>query len=299
MGKVIQHTLRMVSLFFVFTAFFGSCNKAKLNKETGTSEAQLRGVQLVSTTFFVAREAFEISHAAKSSSSTRDGSDSSRYFIPDCIDVALQIDETNNAFSAESSGDPEVILLDFGSSCTLLNHQNAAGELKLVYDGNFGVQNTSVLIQYEQFVWKGYLISGEIKLTYMGLKPESKRPYYEVVATDISFEPVDNPMDDFTWSHIGEMEHIEGWESTIENIGVYAQTDDKISISGQSSGVSSQSIQFSAEFMQNVHIQPNSRSFAQGDVNIAPNELKYRNLVFSPSRVYVVYTDNTQKDLSY
>jgi hypothetical protein len=261
--------IKNVFLFLLIIFIATSCKKAKLNKETTTSEDNALAERLFDDVFNQVDKNAEANITEKTFN----------VFNDNCAKITV---ENNNG------NFPKTLIIDFGdSNCEGWDGVQRKGKITAEIDGLYKQSGTKVTITTDDYHVNNYKIDGTNIIENITV---SGGNFKYSITIDGKITTPDN--EEISWESSRVREWIEGADTWLWNYIDSTQTwvwngldgilDDVWSVSGNGSGVNREGRAFTVEITKNLRVQwcDYNVEITEGIIEITPAELKTRKVDF-------------------
>lgn len=177
----------------------------------------------------------------------------------------VTITPTGNAF-------PKTMTLDFGTGCTTKAGKAASGKITAVFKGKVRQTGVNITVTFQNFVYKGYTLSGTHTLTYTSATSFTK------TITDGSITTPDGRS--LTYNASFTVVQTEGASTTYASNGEAGILDDVYAISGSASGKDGANTNYSVTITTPLVKKLNCEWMSSGIVELKITGLVLRKLDF-------------------
>ncbi|RMG79935.1 MAG: hypothetical protein D6707_07290 [Bacteroidetes bacterium] len=275
-------TLTISALAFMAVGF-NSCKKAKMNRETTTSEDISKAEEVMDDVFNVTNEAGD-SKDLNESSTTNKWTPLAYSFANDTGCVTITLSPAEKQLPLDTF--PKTLTVDFGTSgCVGKDGKTRKGKIKATYTGRFKIAGNSITITTENYSVDDYLVDATKTVTNQG-KNSAGHTYHTITEQATITTPDGKTI---TWSSNRQREWIEGedtwlWklnsDSTWTWVGLSGIFDDVWEITGNGEGTNRDGIDFTVNITTPLHIRWCNYvpEITQGVIEAQPDGLKKRTI---------------------
>lgn len=281
---IMKKTLNLFAVLVLISGILvmGSCRKAKLNKETTSSEDDAIAESLFDDVFKVVDESAKDDDVNLG----KTGIPRDYTFGANCATITLDPgwDTTNQLWTISF---PQTLTVDFGPvNCQGNDGRNRRGKVTAVFTGKYRDEGTSITVTTDNYYVNDYQVIGTKTVTNKGRNNPGNLEY----SIEVDGKVITPDGDEITWVSSREREWIEGENTTFFTIDPETGEwmlfegilDDVYSITGSGHGTNRFGRSYTVTITKALRVQfcgwiP---EVTVGIVELQPDELKLRSVDF-------------------
>ncbi|UTW63985.1 hypothetical protein KFE98_07545 [bacterium SCSIO 12741] len=238
--------------------FFSSCEKAKQNRSTDTSEDYSLSQAMSDDLYKVIDQASSEEAGVRSSGSLS------------CATITLSPALPDSTF-------PKTLTIDFGSSnCTGNDGIRRRGIVQVEYTGRYRDEGTQITATTTNYYVNDHQVIANKKVKNAGRNSSGNLHF----AIEVDGKVITSDGNEIVWHSARSREWIAGENTTWWSHGWAGVTDDVYSINGQATGTNRNGKNYSAIITKALIYQVGCRWIKEGTLEIQPDDLTLRKVDF-------------------